>query len=219
MTFSDYVAGKTIAVVGPAPIPVDQSAEIDAHDLVYRVAGSVDLAGHYGTRCDIVYLNGALGRSILDDDHEHLRRHMDPATWWVYKAKHNRAYRPSGLERIAARPPIQNPNAVTGILWDLTAFDPASITVYGADLYAGGPGNAYYSDYDRRDVGGQAQGIILHKPLEQMAIHRQVYATGIIKGDDRYVAAVNMSDEDYKAVIDRWQDVYQTYQAAQAALT
>ena len=205
MNFETYVAGKTIAVVGPAPMLTDQSAEIDAHDLVYR-PGHSPVGGWYGTRTDIAYLNGQLGRAILDDDHRHLKTRIDGATWWVYKSRQGRQYRPDGLERVAHRPThIQNPNAVTGILWDLTHYQPASITVYGADLYAAGPGHAYHDGYDRRDAGGQGQGILMHRPMEQLKVHRQVYETGLIVGDDRYVAAVTMTDQQYQAVIDSWQ--------------
>lgn len=205
MNFDAYVAGKTIAVVGPAPLPHDQSADIDSHDLVYRVAAHAQLRDGYGTRCDIAYLNGAVGRTILDDDQRDLKAAIDGATWWVYKTRQGRQYRPHGLQRVAHRPDhVANPNAVTGILWDLTHFHPASITVYGADLYAGGPGNAYDQGYDRRDVASQASSILTHRPLEQRRAHRAIHATGLTIGDDRYLAAVTMTDEQYQAVIDSW---------------
>jgi hypothetical protein len=93
------------------------------------------------------------------------------------------------------------------MLWDLMHFHPASVTVYGADLYAGGPGHAYYDGYDRRPVSGTAEGIILHRPFEQFRAHKAVLATGLIAGDDRYLAAASMSEDDYRAVIDSWQKV------------
>ena len=205
MNFDQYVAGKTIAVVGPAPLPYDQSAEIDAHDLVYR-PGKVPGGPEYGSRVDIVYLNGRLGRTMLDDSMRDLKAYNDQATWWVYKSHRGRQYRPDGLERIAHRPTfLTNPNAVTGILWDLTHFHPASISVYGADLYAGGPAAAYHPGYDRRDPMDEARAFLLHKPMQQLHAHRAIYATGLIRGDDRYVAAVTMTDGEYQAVIDLWQ--------------
>ena len=208
MNFDEYVAGKTIAVVGPAPLLYDQSAEIDAHDLVYR-PGHSPMGGWYGDRVDIAYLNGQLGREILDVESREIRERIDIATWWVYKGRNSRAYRPEGLERTAHRPDhVHNPNAVTGILWDLTHFHPASVTVYGADLYAGGPGNAYHHEYDRRDLAGQAQGIILHRPWEQMRAHRAIHSTGLTVGDERYLAAITMTDDQYQAVIDSWQQAY-----------
>jgi hypothetical protein len=204
MNFDYYVAGKTIAVVGPAPLPYDQSEEIEAHDIVYRVCHHL-LGGWYGTRTDMAYLNGQMGREILDPKRTYQREIIDPAEWWVYKSK-RRTYRPEGLQRVAIPPDnVKNVNAITGMLWDLTHFHPKSITVYGADLYASGPGDAYYDGYDRRDIAGQAQGIIMHRPWEQMRAHRAIHATGMIVGDDRYLAAVTMPDEQYQAVIDSWQ--------------
>ena len=209
MNFDAYVGDRTIAVVGPAPLPYDQSAEIDAHDLVYR-PGKTPGGPEYGSRVDIVYLNGRLGRTILDDTMRDLRAYNEQATWWVYKQRHGRQYRPDGLERVAHRPThVKNPNAVTGILWDLTHFHPASITVYGADLYAAGPENAYHPGYDRRDQVDEANAMLLHRPFEQLAAHRAIYATGLIRGDDRYLAAVTMTDAEYRAVIDRWRDAAQ----------
>ena len=205
MTFDDYVAGRTIAVVGPAPLPYDQSTEIDSHDLVYRVSLYAGLGGWYGDRCDIAYLNGGAGRTILDDDKREVRRAIAGATWWVFKDRKHRQYRPDGLERCAHSPDhVHNPNAVTGILWDLTHFQPASITVYGVDLYAGGPGNAYYAGYDKHSVTKQAEAVLMHRPVEQRRAHRAIHDTGLTIGDDRYLAAVNMTDEDYQAVIDSW---------------
>jgi hypothetical protein len=100
------------------------------------------------------------------------------------------------------------------MLFDLAQCRPASITVYGADLYAAGPGNAYDPNYDQREVGRQAQGIILHRPLEQMALHRAVHKRGLTVGDERYLAAVTMPDDDYRAVIEAWKAVYVPWQAA-----
>jgi len=205
MTFDEYVAGKSIAVVGPAPMPVDQSADIDGHDLVYRPAHSPQ-GGRHGTRIDIAYLNGALGRCIYDDDWSEIRNQIEPATWWIYKGSSTMQGRRDGLWRKSVRPRDArlNVNAVTGILYDLVRYDVGRITVYGADLYAGGPGNAYKAGYDRRDLQGQAQGIILHDPWKQMRVHRAIVETGKVTGDDRYLAAVTMADEEYQAVIDRW---------------
>ena len=204
MTFEEYVDGRTIAIVGPAPMPRDQSAEIDAHDLVYRPAHS-PIGGDRGQRIDIAYLNGHLGRAIYDDDQQaHLKR-IQGADWWVYKGSTSMAGRLQGNWRRSIRPDLRmNLNAVTGILFDLMQFSSGPITVYGADLYAGGPGNAYSAEYDRRDAAGQAQGVILHDPWKQMRVHRACYSTGRVVGDDRYVAAVTMTDQEYQTVIDRW---------------
>jgi hypothetical protein len=204
VTFSDFVAGKSIAIVGPAPMPYDQSADIDGHDLVYR-PGHSPIGGQRGDRIDIAFLNGQLGRQIYDDDHDEYRRRLEPADWWVYKGGSSMTHRVGGNYRSCIRPKLRlNMNAVTGMLFDLTRFDTGLITVYGADLYASGPGNAYEPTYDVRPVHEQANGVILHDPWKQIRIHRAAHATGKVVGDDRYLAAVTMTDDEYQAVIDRW---------------
>jgi len=205
MIWSEYVRGRSVAVVGPAPLKRDQSAEIDGHDVVYRTSQHLDAPAEYGTKLDVVFLNSKHGREVYNDSSEPWRRLADKATWWVFKSGNN-TYRRDGLRHVAARPRIQNPNAVTMMLYDLVQQPVGSITVYGADLYAAGPGAAYHAGYNRRNVAGQAAGVTIHRPEQQMRVHRAVHRTGKVTGDDRYLAAVTMSDDEYRAVIDRWRD-------------
>jgi len=202
MIWTEYVRGRSIAIVGPAPMPVDQSADIDAHDLVYRPIRA-PIGGHYGNRLDIAFLNGGWGRNIYDDDKTAVRETIEPATWWVFKKT---ALRREGLYRKASKPRLAiNPNAVTSMLFDLAKEPTGPITVYGADLYASGPDDSYepnYAAWHSQQV--RANAVIAHEPLKQMRIHRAVYATGKVVGDDRYLAAVTMTDEEYQAVIARW---------------
>jgi hypothetical protein len=202
--WADYIAGKTVAVVGPAPLERDQSADIDSHDIVYRTSQHLDMPPEYGSRLDAVFFNGQLGREIYNDERAEVKKAADRAAWWVFKSGNN-TYRIDGPRHVAARPKITNPNAITMMLWDLIQYPVGSITVFGADLYAAGPGHAYHDAYDRRLPWSQGQGIIMHKPWEQMRVHRAVHRTGKVIGDDRYLAAVTMTDAEYQTVIDRWQ--------------
>ena len=211
MTFDEFVGGKSIAIVGPAPMPHDQSADIDGHDLVYRPAQAPP-GGWYGDRTDIVFLNGGLGRTILDDSRTELRQRIDPVPWWVYKSQRFQP-RPDGHYKRAQGPKLKhtgmNPNAVTMMLWDLLQYATGPISVFGADLYAAGPDRSYREGYyDRLDVPDfetAARGFLMHEPMKQMRVHRRIVATGRVVGDDRYLAAVSMTDDEYQAVIDDWQ--------------
>lgn len=219
MMFDEYVADKTVALVGPARPTRDQSAEIEAHDLVYRLAWSPNHIPEYGSRVDIAYLNGAIGRQILDDEYRAHRQRIDACEWWVFKTKHSRQYRPNGRERLAFKPAIRNENAITGALFDLVHFPIKHVTVYGADLYAGGPDDAHHPEYDSRPAGVKAEFILLHRPMEQYDTHKAIVATGKVRGDDRYLAAVGLSRDQYAAVVADWQAAYDTHQAAEPALT
>jgi len=212
MIFEDYVRGRSIAVVGPAPLPYDQSAEIDAHDLVYRANNHYEAGPWYGQRVDIMYLNTQLGRKAHEDRSGWWRVHADRASWWVFKKAG--MYRVDGLYRTAIKPPCRNPNAVTGILWDLTKFDTGPITVYGADLYAGGPEANYHPGYNRHHPIIQYRSMLDHRPMKQMRVHRRVVETGKVVGDDRYLKAVSLTDEKYQAIIDRYVEALARLEAA-----
>jgi hypothetical protein len=204
VTFADFVSGRTVAIVGPAPAPYDQSAEVEAHDLVYRCHRPEEPLPGYGTRTDIAFLNGQHCRQVHDDEFSSTFRVAREATWWVMKAK---GHRPHGLAREVIRPTIPNPNAVTAALFDLLKHDPKTVSVYGTDLYASGPDNAYHPAYGPRSTYSlqvQARGVINHKPATQRRVHRWALSTGKVVGDDRYLEAVTMSDEEYQTVIDRW---------------
>jgi hypothetical protein len=203
MTFEEYVEGKVIALVGPAPAVGDQTAEIETADIVYKAAQHLwDTS--YTARADIVYFNGSRGRTILDDEQAELKALADPAEWWVYKLKYH-THRPDGLYRRAAMTPdLKNPNVFTSAIYDLLQFNPKEIRVYGTDLYAAGPADSYGPGNLRRELHDQAGAVIAHQPMRQRRIHRWAVSTGKVTGDDRYLAAVNMTDEEYQAVIARW---------------
>jgi hypothetical protein len=201
VSFSGYVGGRSVALVGPAAPVGDQSAEVDGHDLVARVNFSTFKPAGYGDRCDIAYFNGGLGRTVHDDGaawgaHE--------ATWWVFKLP--RGHRVHGLYRRAVKCPIRNPNAITMALYDLLQMGAGSVTVYGADLYAN-PGEHYHPDYPNarlNSTAALAQAIRLHRPEEQRRVHRWAVGTGKVLGDARYLAAVRMTDAEYRQVLARW---------------
>ena len=220
MMFEEFVYGKRIAVVGPA-IPVgDQSAAIDEHDLVYRLAQRRQPIPEYGTRTDIIYLNGLLGRRILDDDMRDHYEFAKNASWWVYKTPHGRQERPHGKQRMAIKPAIRNENAITGVLWDLVQFPVGSITVYGTDLFAAGPKHSYHPlEQPDGATPEQLEWFVLHRPFEQLRTHRAIVRTGKIVGDDRYLAAATMTDAEYQLVVDEWEAAYQAHKAAEPALT
>ena len=209
--FAELVRGRTVAVVGRAPILPGQGDQIDAHDVVYRTANT-PLGGDWGNKFDVAFLNWQDSRDIYQRRLSNVLDVIADVPWWVYKAK-PREVRRTGNWRTARWPAINNPNAVTLMLWDLIRHhEPASVTVYAADLYASGPGNAYTPDIDSRPLDNQAAAIIKHRPFEQRKVHKAVVKTGRIIGDPRYLEAVALTDAQYQTVIDDWNRVYRSPQ-------
>lgn len=205
----EMVRGRTVAVVGRAPILEGDADRIDAHDVVYRVANT-PTGGSWGSRTDIVFLNWQDARDIYQRRSRALLERLSPIPLWVYKGRPSDTRR-DGAWRVARWPNIKNPNAVTLMLWDLIRYhEPASVTVFATDLYASGPGHAYTSDVDPRPLDGQATGIIKHRPYEQLKVHRALASTGIIVGDDRYLAAATLTDDQYRPIVEAWDHVYRS---------
>lgn len=67
-TLTDFVKGKSVAIVGPAPCDdIDRGAEINRYDIVVRLNHGLDLAAAqpmvYGSRTDIAYVNQTVKRA------------------------------------------------------------------------------------------------------------------------------------------------------------
>ncbi len=191
--FADYIRGRTIALVGPAMPERDQRAEVDAHDLVYRVGVHADHHPHYGDRADLGIVNSQKSRRIGAGDHLERVRRLD---WLVTKAgagdppvRHRRAHLPVGT-----------PNLATIALHDLTFFDPAVVTVFGVDFFLGGPTMAYYGPYKKQSGGYpffdvRTNSTRVHdQQLQRRIIRRIRDEHGWPDGDDRFIAALELDD-------------------------
>jgi hypothetical protein len=207
-SFLEYVAGRTVAVVGPAPAPYDQSAEVEAHDIVYRCSPfsrATPVPG-YGTRTDVGIYNGTNTRRAVAGD-ELILDGIRRLEWAVFKSRPH----PNHLTntRQALWPPPRgsfNPNQVTLALFDLTQFHPASVTVFGADFFTGPIGAIYDPAYlplhlDVSDVSASMQH---HNQTRQRQVVRRIRdQLGWPVGDARYQAALDMPDDEFDAIQQR----------------
>jgi hypothetical protein len=203
------VEGKTVAVVGPAAAVCDQSAEVDAHDVVMRAGFDHWPWKGYGNRVDV---------AVLDGHHSGL---------WLAGALSTPAGVPVLLkagydvpERLGEKCrdiPLRNPFQVTLTLWHLAGLNPASVSVFGADFYTN-PHRAYTDgDYE---FDGQADGrgkdwarLILgltgtlddHHPKQDLELIRQIRnEKGWPVGDERFMRVLGMSGEEYEAATAGW---------------
>jgi hypothetical protein len=220
-TFGEYVDGKTIAIVGPAPAPYDQTAEVDAHDIVYRTQflASPDQVRHpdypanvlpagYGRRADIVYLNGQTTNMAADGQLDHQLPGWD---WVVCKLP---SFAVSGLTNVrqANWPTMKAPgtqNQITGMLWDLTFYRPAGVTVFGADFYTGDFEDWYAEEYVPRDTAADetlwpstVSAIHWHDQHDNRRIVKAVRDLGWLVGDTRYLNALDMTFEEYNGILE-----------------
>lgn len=196
MTFEDDIRGRTVAVVGPAPPVGDQSAEIEAHDLVARIAWFGDNPPEYGSRCDLVYYNGYWGREVQHG------RPVPDVTWLCFKSQ-VRLLRPN-WRQAKAPGDLRRPNMVPLAVNDLLAAGAAQVAVYGANFYLGS--DPYYdAGYipEKFRPAGTLDDVMrstfrLHDQILQRSWLRRPLATGALTGDARFLDAINLDDGEYR---------------------
>jgi len=231
-TFEEYVDGKTIAIVGPAPAPYDQSAQVDAHDIVYRasygfsapldpkirLSSSADLGtdwyhsgvfpAGYGTRVDMAFYNNGASQQATRGELDQVLVDLD---WAMFKtggpADHD-------LTRVRSvnRPPMKIPGTesqITAMLWDLTHYRPAAVTVFGADFYTGDFEDWYDPTYvptpvmvDPTQIVAHVSSIHWHDQVDNRQVVQAVRRLGWLIGDERYLRALDMTHDQYNAILE-----------------
>jgi len=194
--WGEFVKARRVAVVGPAPSVGDQSEAVDSHDIVIRIGYRCDLQpapSGYGSKLDAVFYNywnsRKLGLGLYDG-------FIFDIPWVLVK----KAYRPpEGLKNFRVVPlPFSKANQVPIVVGDLLANNVESVTVFGTDLYLGGPSFAYepgYSGYVPERIWWEIQ---LHRPGLQHRYLRGLWnSTGKIMGDERFTSAVSLPTKKY----------------------
>jgi len=221
-SFGQYVDGKTIAIVASAPVPYDQSAEIDAHDIVYRTTyGCVSSwekpqSGRFpsgtGTRVDMAFYNAGWTRRAEDGWLDDVYPDLD---WAIHKIKPPYES-PLTSIRTANKPKTIHgkrchPTQVPIMLWDLTFYSPAKVTVFGADFYMGPVETWYDVNYQPADWTTldphqpdptEAMGPGFHDQELNRQICRAVRDTvPWLAGDDRFLKALDVPREVHEAAM------------------
>lgn len=194
--FADFVENKTVAIVGPALAPYDQSLEVDSHDVVYRIGFRHDLGKTvpgYGERIDAVFYNAENSRKMIlglyndfikDIPYVLLKR--DP------KVRTSKKYEVLDL-------PFTKANQIPIALDNLLKWNPKKITVFGADIYLGGHETAYDKNYLDRTRDRDWWGVQIHDPQENHNFLRNLYLDNqeMIVGDERFVEACKLTPDQY----------------------
>lgn len=233
--FKRYVAGKSIALVGPSPSeePLSQGKIIDRYDIVVRLNDPSFYAGfgRLGSRTEIVYFNGAkslkflTGSQILPQD---LR-------FVVFKASSSlRQFRDqSGCAARVCSYPFNSYrshyNMIQVALLDLLLFSPSRIDIFATNLWLnpvkiGG----YQSQSDlaagcekpEKLMAAGGYGVLTpehsgrikrdfthHNPFSQFSLLKFFYSQGVIGGDDQFLGIMNLTLEEYSSKLE---EIYST---------
>jgi hypothetical protein len=161
----------------------------------------------YGTRVDMAYYNAGAAFMAQRAELDHVLPDLD---WAMFKID----MAPSGLTNVRSvnRPPMKVPGTesqITAMLWDLTFYEPAKVTVFGADFYTGDLEQWYSPDYvptdimtDPTQITEHARSIHWHDMADNRRIVNAVRDLGWLAGDTRYLTALDMTFQEYNAILE-----------------
>jgi len=205
--FAKFVEGRSIAMVGPVDVGLDNGAEIDRHDLVMRFnflgMGSLSETS-FGSRTDFsFYVENKLPRGTTSPE---TAVALNSLKYIVADYTH----RPTdacftGVDtpirrRFPAGHPFANPlfkgthNAIQRAIADLARFDTGPIKVFNSDLFISAK---YATGY--RDTSSEVlcMGFTTHDPVSNSHFTRRMLEIGVISADARLTEILTASDEDY----------------------
>lgn len=220
--FVDFVAGKRVAVVGPAPSTAGQGHVIDRHDLVARFNYKEDGVGldrlHKGERCDLVYFNRAQTEYLVTSG-DLSRFPRGPAWVITRRQKHADALR-LALEEEAARsgaapwlhnyrstPVYEVPlfrglfTAAPNAILDLLHCGAATVEVFHVDFMLTVKRARNYNPL-MQDIADATRITVKsfagpHDPLTQLAMMKRAGECGRVHGDEPFLAALRMGEQEY----------------------
>lgn len=216
--FADYLAGKTIAVVGPAPTRATDAEEIDSHDLVVRLNHSYERKGtdpeHKGLRTDITCFNGEQTNVLIEERDGVLPKEV---SWGCFKNS-NRARRvgKKNPEKYTRSHITFYENQFHGsfnmmpiVALDFSLFATKSVKVYHTDLMLTVPRQKGYYPKSMERFGCQKDpvraflaGGIMHDPIQQFTLLSRLFFNGKITGDHRFCEVMHMGLKEYCAALE-----------------
>lgn len=218
--FSSYLAGKSIAIVGPAPTEVLDAEDIDGHDLVVRLNHSYEGKGidakHKGLRTDITCFNGEQADNFMAE-----REGLLPSevTWGCFKSpgvvssvreKNNEKYARAHIT--FHQPKFHGDyNMIPVVALDFALFTAETLKIYHTDLMLTVVRqNGYFpASFNRsNDIASMQQTFrsvisIVHDPIQQYRTLNSLWRNEKIVGDARFVEVMEMGLDAYLCELER----------------
>jgi hypothetical protein len=193
--YAEYVNGKSIAAVGRARPFADQSAEVEAHDLVFVTSFKGAVVPEYHKRCDISVYNRHAAYWLRQ---KKSRARLLGVDWFLFRT--SRVAPPSGVNtRIVGGPAFFGGlgNQVPIFLNDVVRFYPSKVTVYGTDLYLSGY-DTTRPDGDVSDLEGWRASIIEHDQPRVRRYYQLMFELyPFLAADSRLDRILGMSDSQF----------------------
>lgn len=195
--FRELIEGADVAVVGPASITESELRRISQADVVVRIGGLTHLAESPSAgRVDIAYFRSENAEAGLNSIVSWLERYNPKVA--VFKSRDDMgSYAPSRL----AKSPKQlyfsgSPMLIPLMVFDVETASPASISLFGADLYLTSDPHPGYRGKPPAPYA-YWPGFAHHDIFSQRYLFRLMAAATEVKCSDSMRVAMSLSDADY----------------------
>lgn len=207
-TYSEFLKGKTVAIVGPAGEGGESGKEIDEYDVVIKTnfkASSTKMPKEiYGERCDVSYYNSGDPVSKFDE----VFSVISDLKFACFKSgKAMELYKDH--ENIATlRPVVHNwmyfkgaANMLQIILYEVLNSSPSKVKVFCVNFFAGK--NLYSKHY--RSIGVSGKNLVCHDPWANFSFVKNLWINGRIEVDKITGEVLGLSQEKFT---DRLEDLH-----------
>ncbi|AEG31691.1 glycerophosphodiester phosphodiesterase family protein [Thiomicrospira cyclica] len=220
--FKEYVAGKSIAIVGPVNNGILSGDEIDNSDIVIRF-NYKGLTGYepcyFGTKTNIsLYLD----HDLLDKKKSDLIEHnVNDLDWVLFRNTKLKDFSSLGfnLQGVKVKPSLKIweknknpffkgfPNALQIVLFDIFRFHVGSVKLFNMDFFVS---TNYESSYMRTTTTLDPFFLTWHDLTSNFAMPKALFNSGLIEADEIASKILRLSVKDYMEIMDKtYSNVYE----------
>lgn len=215
--FYEYIRGKSVAVVGPAPNSLMSGAEIDGFDVVVRFnqlgGGSQGGADTFGARTDVSYFNTGHLRYQSQIKNAFNAQELKFYVFKDLKYEFQERDRRLGRARRMIKADIMFhgvPNAVPAAVFDLFHFSPKRVKVFSTNFFlsrrthAEGYGDRRGFQLDSPQQLVRLHGVLyLHDLIAQRRFIKSLWESGLLEVDAECASVLRLSDDEYMGEMER----------------
>ncbi len=159
--FADFIKGKSVCVVGPAPVMIGRGLgkEVESFDVVVKTGNAPTINDpnyfhDYGRRCDVLYIN----RSTYTDFRE------IPLREWKTKGVRHVRLRTSDARHAQAMAPHFHTEKIPDLFYEPISETQDDVPLMGVvivrELLAAGAGRVYLTGFDFNTSRGESKQAI-----------------------------------------------------------
>lgn len=210
--YYNFIKGKKIALVGPAPSKINQVEELNDFDLIIRLnyRGKEFLPGKNieSKKIDIAYYNGENGCSLINLESKVFLDELKFANFKgnifrLLEKEFQKKFKLMISPNIAF---IGSYNMIPLVLFDLLFYSPKSIKLFKTTFFISK--DSYDLGYKlkqniNRDQSSHYNSFTKHNPISQLRYVRNLYLNGIIEVDEECAKILELSDIEYLKILQK----------------